>query len=62
MFIQVARLLWAFDIEPVEEVDPWKMDVVGLMIIPSNFRFKLKLRNILAGDTIKKEWIKAGQP
>ncbi|KAI8716515.1 hypothetical protein NCS52_00945600 [Fusarium sp. LHS14.1] len=62
MFIQVARLLWAFDIEPVEEVDPWKMDVVGLMIIPSNFRFKLKSRNILTGATIKKEWIKAGQP
>ncbi|KAH7268354.1 hypothetical protein MRS44_011373 [Fusarium solani] len=42
MFIQVARLLWAFDIEPVEEVDPWKMDVVGLMIMPNGFRFKLK--------------------
>ncbi|KAL6353730.1 hypothetical protein LRP88_12721 [Fusarium phalaenopsidis] len=59
MFIQVARLLWAFDIEPVEEVDPWKMDVVGLMIMSNDFRFKLKPRNTWAEDTVKREWIKA---
>ncbi|KAI8665254.1 hypothetical protein NCS56_00960700 [Fusarium sp. Ph1] len=59
MFIQVARLLWAFDIEPVEEVDPWKMDVVGPMIMSNDFRFKLKPRNTWAEDTVKREWIKA---
>lgn len=59
MFIQIVRFLWAFDIEPVEEVDPWKMDIVGLMIMPNNFRFKLKPRNIWVEATIKKEWSKA---
>ncbi|KAJ4329328.1 hypothetical protein N0V84_000223 [Fusarium piperis] len=59
MFIQVARLLWAFDIEAVEEVDPWKMDVVGLMIMPNDFRFKLKPRNIGVEAMIKEEWGKA---
>ncbi|RMJ19475.1 hypothetical protein CDV36_000862 [Fusarium kuroshium] len=61
MFIQVARLLWAFDIEPVEEVDSWKMDVVGLMIMPNDFRFKLKPRSIWAEATIKQEWNKADE-
>lgn len=55
MFIQIARLLWAFDLERVEEVDSWKMDVVGLMIVPNDLRFKLKPRNIHLEATFGKE-------
>ncbi|KAJ4338623.1 hypothetical protein N0V95_008003, partial [Ascochyta clinopodiicola] len=45
-FLNIAHLLWAFDVEAVEgeEVDPWAMVVVGFMTEPRPFRFRLKPR------------------
>ncbi|KAJ5744603.1 hypothetical protein N7533_009473 [Penicillium manginii] len=60
-FLQIASLLWAFDIEPVEgeEVDPWAMVVAGFMTMPRELEFKLKPRGDWVVDTIKKEWAAA---
>ncbi|KAJ5337705.1 hypothetical protein N7452_004433 [Penicillium brevicompactum] len=46
LFMQIASILWAFDIEPAEgEVaDPWEMRVAGFMIIPKEVKLKLKPR------------------
>ncbi|KAM0421388.1 hypothetical protein ACHAPT_010742 [Fusarium lateritium] len=60
-FLQAARLLWAFDVEPVGEVDPWKMEAVGLVIMPTEFRFKLKPRKASTETTIEREWNKANK-
>lgn len=55
-FMQVTRLLWAFDVEPVEEVDPWSMEVVGFMTLPKEFRFRLKPRGPWVGEVVAREW------
>ncbi|PKX94233.1 cytochrome P450 [Aspergillus novofumigatus IBT 16806] len=58
-FMQVASLLWAFDVEMVdgaEPVDPWEMVVVGFMTMPRERRFKLKPRGDWVLDVIKREW------
>ncbi|KAE8152831.1 cytochrome P450 [Aspergillus avenaceus] len=57
-FMQVASLLWAFDVEPVdgEDVDPWEMVVVGFMTMPKELKFKLKPRGEWVLDIIRKEW------
>lgn len=57
-FMQVACLLWAFDIEPVEgeEVDPWAMVVAGFMTMPRELKFRLKPRGDWVMDVIEKEW------
>lgn len=57
-FLQIACLLWAFDIEPIEgeDVDPWAMVVAGFMTIPRELKFKLKPRGDWVVDTIKEEW------
>jgi cytochrome P450 len=59
-FMQVTRLLWAFDVEPVEEVDPMSMEVVGFMIMPKQFRFKLKPRGPWVSKVVAEEWKAAG--
>ncbi|GFF46870.1 cytochrome P450 1A1 [Aspergillus udagawae] len=58
-FMQVANLLWAFDVEledGAEPVDPWEMVVVGFMTMPRGRRFKLKPRGDWVLDVIKREW------
>lgn len=55
-FMQVANLLWAFDVEPVDEVDPWDMVVVGFMTVPKEFRFRLKPRGPWVADVIERSW------
>lgn len=55
-FINIAHLLWAFDVEVVscEEVDPWAMVVVGFMTEPRPFRFRLKPRGQRVLDVVQK--------
>lgn len=57
-FMQVARLLWAFDIEPIdgEVVDPWAMVVAEFMTMPREFKFKLRLRGDWVLGVIQREW------
>ncbi|KAL2813025.1 cytochrome P450 [Aspergillus granulosus] len=57
-FMQIANLLWAFDVEPLqgEVVDPWAMVVVGFMTMPRDVKFKLKPRGQWVKDVIKREW------
>jgi cytochrome P450 len=58
-FLQVASLLWAFDVEPLsenEEVDPWAMVVVGFMTEPKPLRFRLRPRGEWVRDVVKREW------
>ncbi|KAI9367090.1 cytochrome P450 [Aspergillus egyptiacus] len=57
-FMQVASLLWAFDVEPVagEEVDPMAMVVVGFMTMPKDTKFRLKPRGDWVVDVIRREW------
>ncbi|KAJ6006900.1 hypothetical protein N7451_004844 [Penicillium sp. IBT 35674x] len=58
IFMQLACLLWAFDIEPAdgEEVDPWAMVVEGFMTMPGELKFKLKPRGDWVRDVIGREW------
>ncbi|GFN11401.1 cytochrome P450 [Aspergillus tubingensis] len=55
-FLQVANLLWAFDIMPVEgeEMDPWAMTVVGFMTMPKELRMRLKPRGDWVMEAIKR--------
>ncbi|KAJ5168134.1 uncharacterized protein N7482_003728 [Penicillium canariense] len=57
-FMQVASLLWAFDIELAhgEEVDPWAMVVVGFMTMPRDLKFKLRPRGDWVLEVISREW------
>ncbi|KAJ5817881.1 hypothetical protein N7447_007889 [Penicillium robsamsonii] len=57
-FLQVACLLWAFDIELAdgEEVDPWAMVVTGFMTAPRDVKFKLRPRGDWVVDVINREW------
>ncbi|KAF1940412.1 cytochrome P450 [Clathrospora elynae] len=57
-FLNIAHLLWAFDVEAVqgEEVDPWAMVVVGFMTEPRPFKFRLKPRGQWVLDVVRKEW------
>jgi cytochrome P450 len=58
-FMQVASLLWAFNVEMVdggEPVDPWEMVVVGFMTMPRKRKFKLKPRGDWVLDVIESEW------
>ncbi|RAK99407.1 putative cytochrome P450 [Aspergillus ibericus CBS 121593] len=58
MFMQVASLLWAFEIEPAEGavVDPWAMTVVGFMTMPSELRVRLNPRGPWVGEVIQEAW------
>lgn len=58
-FMQVANLLWAFDVEAVDEVDPWDMVVVGFMTVPKSFKFRLKPRGPWVLDVVEKLWVAA---
>ncbi|KAL2756652.1 hypothetical protein ACRALDRAFT_1075535 [Sodiomyces alcalophilus JCM 7366] len=58
-FMQVANLLWAFDVEAVDEVDVWSMEVIGLMTMPKEFKFKLKPRGPWVADVVEREWANA---
>ncbi|EUC27380.1 hypothetical protein COCCADRAFT_10015 [Bipolaris zeicola 26-R-13] len=57
-FLNIAYLLWAFDIEAVdgEDVDPLSMVVVGFMVEPKPFKFRLKPRGQWVLDLVKEEW------
>lgn len=57
-FMQVASLLWAFEVEALDGdvVDPWEMVVVGFMTMPKERRFRLKPRGDWVVDVIKREW------
>jgi cytochrome P450 len=57
-FLNIAHLLWAFDVEAIqnEEVDPWAMVVVGFMTEPRPFKFRLKPRGLWVIDVVKREW------
>ncbi|KAF1930436.1 cytochrome P450 [Didymella exigua CBS 183.55] len=60
-FMNIANLLWAFDIEAVEgeELDPWAMMVVGFMTEPRLFKFRLKPRGQWVHEVVQKEWASA---
>ncbi|KAJ5949222.1 hypothetical protein N7454_000806 [Penicillium verhagenii] len=55
--MQIASLSWAFEVEVIEGevVDPWAMDVAGFMTMPSEVKFKLKLRGDWVVDGIRRE-------
>ena len=55
-FMQVAAMIWAFDFELVEPVDPLDMVVVGFMTEPAPFRFRLKPRGPWVADVISREY------
>ncbi|KAL4803357.1 cytochrome P450 [Aspergillus unguis] len=57
-FMQVASLLWAFDVLPLEgdEVDPWEMVVVGFMTMPKERKFRLRPRGSWVRNVVKREW------
>lgn len=57
-FLNIAHLLWAFDIEAIqgEEVDPSAMVVVGFMTEPRPFRFRLKPRGQWVLDVVRRQW------
>ncbi|EUC44389.1 hypothetical protein COCMIDRAFT_6269 [Bipolaris oryzae ATCC 44560] len=57
-FLNIAHLLWAFDIEAIEseDVDPLSMVVVGFMVEPKPFKFRLKPRGQWVLDLVKEEW------
>jgi cytochrome P450 len=57
-FLNIAHLLWAFDVEVIEgkEVDPWAMVVVGFMTEPKPFKFRLKPRGPWVVDIVRREW------
>ncbi|KAL2206731.1 cytochrome P450 2F5 [Sarocladium strictum] len=56
-FVQIAHLLWAFDILPAgEAVDPWNMSVTGFMTIPTEFKFKLVPRGPWVTDVVQSTW------
>ncbi|KAL4863804.1 hypothetical protein BDV12DRAFT_206173 [Aspergillus spectabilis] len=57
-FLFIASLLWAFDVEPVENeiVDPWAMKVVGFMTMPPDTRFRLRPRGDWVVDVVGREW------
>jgi cytochrome P450 len=58
MFLNIAHLLWAFDVEAIqgEEVDAWAMVVVGFMTEPRPFTFRLKPRGQWVLDVVRREW------
>ncbi|KAH8682644.1 cytochrome P450 [Xylariales sp. PMI_506] len=56
LFLQVARILWAFNLEPIDEVDPWSMEVVGFMTAPKAFEFRLTPRGPWVSEVIAREW------
>ncbi|KAG9250218.1 cytochrome P450 [Emericellopsis atlantica] len=58
-FMQVAALIWAFDFEPVDEVDDLEMVVVGFMTEPKPFRFRLKPRGDWVRDVVAREYASA---
>ncbi|KAM0324630.1 hypothetical protein ACHAQA_008020 [Verticillium albo-atrum] len=60
-FMQVANLLWAFDVEASEEVDPWAMSVVGFMTMPTDFRLKLRPRGQWVLDVVSHSWEKSSK-
>ena len=57
-FLNIAHLLWAFDIEPLEgeESDPWAMVVVGFMTEPRPLKFRLKPRGSWVSHVVREEW------
>jgi cytochrome P450 len=57
-FLNIAHLLWAFDVEAIEgeEVGPWAMVVVGFMTEPKPFKFRMKPRGPWVVDVVKREW------
>lgn len=57
-FMQIASLLWAFDIEPADNelIDPWEMVVIGFLTTPKDAKFKLKPRGDWVVDVINQEW------
>lgn len=57
-FLNIAHLLWAFDIEALhgEEVDPWAMVVVGFMTEPEPVQIRLRPRGPWVHATVSREW------
>jgi cytochrome P450 len=58
MFLNIAHLPWAFDIEAVEDetMDSWSMVVVGFMVEPKPFKSRLKPRGQWVLDVVRNEW------
>lgn len=58
MWLNVACLLWAFEVRAVEgeEVDPWDMVVTGFMTEPKPFRVRLVPRGRWVKDVVEREW------
>ncbi|KAM0345675.1 hypothetical protein ACHAPU_006330 [Fusarium lateritium] len=55
-FANIAAMLWAFDFEPNEKVNPMDMVVVGFMTEPKPFEVKLKPRGPWVLKVIEDEW------
>lgn len=56
-FLNIAHLLWAFDIETLDEedVDPWAMVVIGFMTEPKPVKFRLRPRGKWVLDVVRRE-------
>ena len=55
-FMQIAAMIWAFDFELVDQVNPMDMVVVGFMTEPAPFRFRLKPRGPWVADVVAREF------
>jgi cytochrome P450 len=58
-FMQMACIIWAFNIEAADTPDPLNMEVTGSMTAPSNFSFRLKPRGPWVEEVIHREWTTA---
>lgn len=55
-FANIAAMIWAFDFEPANEIDPMDMVVVGFMTEPKPFKLKLKPRGPWVAKVVEAEW------
>lgn len=53
-FMQIATMIWAFDFELVDDIDPMNMFVVNFMTLPKPFKFRLKPRGPWVKDVLQR--------
>ncbi|KAH6886760.1 cytochrome P450 [Thelonectria olida] len=56
-FMQIVTMIWAFDFELVEEIDPMNMLVVNFMTLPKPFSFRLKPRGPWIEEVIERKYL-----
>ncbi|RYP69712.1 hypothetical protein DL769_005210 [Monosporascus sp. CRB-8-3] len=59
MFLSVSLLLWAFDFNKAEEIDPDAMAVWGFTAAPALYKVRLKPRGPWVSEVVNREWTSA---